>query len=114
MRASRDASERARISEDIVSALVAESDRVDAEGPLGPYDTTYSVPHQQDTDRVVVFDLLTVTIDDIVTQCRYPESARASLAETHRRIAAYRLAFYKGPIRDNIPLLEVDMQAGIA
>ena len=111
---SDDSVERRPLSDEVQRSLAAEAALIDAEGPLGPYDTTYSVPHQHDTDRVVVFDLLTVTIDDIITQCGYPESVRAELIKTHRRIAADMLRYYKGPINGNVPLLEETAQVGIA
>ena len=114
MRIPSDAIERRPLSDEVQRCLADEAALIDAEGPLGPYDTTYSVPHQHDMDRVVEFDLLTVTIDDIIAQCGYPERARAELTETHRRIAASMLRFYKGPINGSIPLLEATTQAGIA
>ncbi len=111
---SKGTAERRPLSEQVERDLAAEAALWNAEGPLGPHDTSYSIPHQQDIGRVVVFDLLKVTIDDIITHCGYPESASASLTETHRRIAANRLAYYKGPIEDNVPLLEATAQAGLA
>ena len=86
---------------EVLCLLDAEAAEWEAQGPLGAYDTTYSVPHQHE-DTVVEFDLLTVTIDDIITQCGYPESARARLTEAHRRIAAHMLRHYKGPINGSI------------
>ena len=62
---------------------------------------------------MVVFDLLTVTIDDIISQCGYPESARDNLAETHQRIARHLLAYYKGPIKNPVPLL-APVQVGVS
>lgn len=102
------------LSEESEGEFATESALVKAEGPLDPYDTSYSVPHQQDQGKVVVFDLLTVTIDDIIAQCGYPESAKDSLTEIHRRIAAHLLAYYKGPIKNPIPLLEATAQAGVS
>ena len=100
-------------SEDVLRMLEDESAEWDKNGPMGPYDTTYSVPHQYE-DGEVEFDLLTVTIDEIITRCGYPESARARLAETHRRLAAYRLSYYKGSINGKIPLLEATTPTGLA
>lgn len=102
------------LSEDLERELAAESALVKAEGPLGPHDTSYSVPHQQDHGKVVVFDLLTVTIDDIISQCGYPESARDNLAETHQRIAGQLLAYYKGPIKNPVPLPAAPAQVGVS
>ena len=72
---------RRRLRDEALRSLDAEAALIGREGPLGPYDTTYSVPHQHE-NRVVEFDLLTVTIADIIAQCGYPESARGRLAET--------------------------------
>ena len=113
MRDQSDTVERRPLSDEDQRCLAAEAALVDREGPLGPYDTTYSVPHQHDVDRVVKFDLLTVTIDDIIAQCGYPESARGRLADIHRRIAAHMLRYYKGPMKDALPLLEPTAQAGV-
>ena len=114
MRRSSDTVERRPLSDNVQHSLAAEAALIDEEGPLGPCDTSYSVPHQHDIDRVVVFDLLTVTIDDIITQCGYPESQRVELTEIHRRIAADMLRYYKGPINGSVPLLEATTQTGIA
>lgn len=90
-------------SDNVLRMLEDESAEWDENGPMDPYDTTYSVPHQHG-DGEVGFDLLTVTVDDIITRCGYPESARARLAEIHRRLAEYRLSYYKGPINGKVPL----------
>lgn len=100
-------------SENVLRLLEAESAEWDEKGPMDPYDTTYSVPHQH-RDGEVEFDLLTVTVDDIITQCGYPESARARLAKIHRRLAEYRLSYYKGPINGKVPLLEATTHTGVA
>ena len=113
MRDQSNTAERSRLRDEALRSLDAEAALISREGPLGPCDTTYSVPHQHE-DRVVEFDLLTVTIDDIIVQCGYPESARVGLAETHRRIAAYRLRYYKGPVNSAVPLLGPTTQAGVA
>ena len=102
-----------RLPTEVLRMLDAESAEWEAEGPLGAYDTTYSVPHQHQ-DTVVEFDLLTVTIDDIITQCGYPESAGARLTETHRWIAAHMLRHYKGPINGSVPLSEATTPTGVA
>ena len=100
-------------SEDVLGMLEAESAEWAENGPMGPYDTTYSVPHQHE-DWEVEFDLLTVTVDDIIAQCGYPESARARLSEIHRRLAECRLNYYKGPVNGRIPLLEATPHPGVA
>ena len=96
------------------AGLAAEAAVIRERGPLDPFDTTYTVPHQSDPDRVVEFNLLTVTVDDIIAQCGYPESARAWLVEVHHKVAAYRLAHYRGSIPDTVPLIDTRTQVGIA
>ena len=113
MRDPSEIAERSRVREEALRSLDAEAALISREGPLGPYDTTYSVPHQRE-DRVVEFDLLTVTIDEIIAQCGYPESAREELTETHRRIAAHMLRYYEGPVNGAVPLLDPTAQAGVA
>lgn len=95
------------------SGLAAEAALIHECGPLDPFDTTYTVPHQSDTDRVVEFNLLTVTVDDIIAQCGYPESARAWLLEVHHTVASYRLAHYRGLIPNVVPLVDMRTQVGI-
>lgn len=63
------------------------------------------VPHQQE-DRLIEFDLLTSTVDDIISRCGYPEYERSELAEVHGRLAEHGLQFYRGPRPERIPLLE--------
>ena len=113
MRDQSNIAERRRLRDEALRSLDAEAALISREGPLGPYDTTYSVPHQRE-DRVIEFDLLTVTIDDIITECGYPESARDSLAETHRRVAAHMLSYYRGPVNGTVPLLDPTAQPGVA
>ncbi len=85
--------------------LDKESERIDKEGPRGPYETVFYVPHQQE-NRLVEFDLLTATVDDIISRCGYSEEERSELAEAHRRMAEHDLRFYRGPLPESIPLLE--------
>lgn len=106
--------ERQALKDEALRSLDNEAALIDAEGPWDPYDTTYTVPHQADIGRVVEFDLRTVTIDQIIAQCGYPESARSELAEIHRRIASNMLHYHKGPIKGSVPLLEATPQAGVA
>lgn len=70
-----------------------------------PFDAIFWVPHQQE-GRMVQFNRLTVTIDDIVTVCGYPESERERLAVLHRRLAEEFLDDYRGPRFGPVPLLE--------
>ena len=85
--------------------LDEEAERMAEEGSGGPQDTVFYVPHQQE-DRLIEFDLLTSTVDDIISRCGYPEHERSQLAEVHRRLAEHGLQFYRGPRPERIPLLE--------
>lgn len=69
-----------------------------------PEDAIFWVPHQQQP-RMVKFNVLTSTIDDIITQCGYPESERKRLKLQHRRSAGAFLKDYVGPIEGKVPLL---------
>lgn len=55
---------------------------------------------------MVQFNRLTVTIDDIISRCGYPESERERLTVLHRRLAEEFLADYRGPRNGPLPLLE--------
>lgn len=68
-----------------------------------PEDADFWVPHQKEP-RMVKFNRLTSTIDEIVTQCGYHESERERLAEQHRRTAQAFLDAYQGPVDGPIPL----------
>ena len=114
MRGTNKMTESQSLSDEALHSLDDEAALIDAEGPWDPYDTTYTVPHQRDIGRVVEFDLRTVTIDDIIVQCGYPESARRELVEIHRRIASNMLHYHKGSIKRTIPLLEATLQTGVA
>lgn len=85
--------------------LDEEAERMAEEGSRGPHDTVFYVPHQQE-DRLIEFDLLTSTVDDIISRCGYSEHERSELAEVHRRLAEHGLQFYRGPRPERIPLLE--------
>jgi len=85
--------------------LDEEAERMAKEGSRGPHDTVFCVLHQQE-DRLIEFDLLTSTVDDIISRCGYPEHERSQLAEVHRRLAEHGLQFYRGPRPERIPLLE--------
>ena len=70
-----------------------------------PKDAIFWVPHQREA-RMVQFNRLTVTIDDIIARCGYPESERDRLAVLHRRLAEEFLDDYRGPRIGPVPLLE--------
>ena len=69
-----------------------------------PEDAVFWVPHQQEA-RMVEFNRLTSTIDEIITRCGYPESERERLTEQHRRTAEEFLRAYQGPVNGPIPLI---------
>ena len=68
-------------------------------------DAVFWIPHQQDIGRMVEFNTLTSSIEDIITQCGYPESERARLTAQHRRNAEDFLKRYQGPLEGPVPLL---------
>ena len=70
-----------------------------------PGDAICWVPHQRE-NRMVEFNRLTVTIDDIITGCGYPESERSRLTALHRQLAEEFLRDYRGPLIRPVPLLE--------
>ena len=92
--------------------LAAHSDLIDEEGPFDPYAPTFSVPHQHDIGRMVSFNPFTAAIDGIITQCGYPEGGRARLTEINRRIAAYRIAYYKRPAGAPFPATQRGSSGG--
>lgn len=85
--------------------------RIEEHGPYDRYDPTFWVPHQQDLGRMVEFNRLTVTIDDIIERCGYPETERARLTLQHRRTAEDYLKHYLGPLNGPVPLLETQSAA---
>ena len=86
--------------------LDAQAARIEEHAPYDCHDPTFWIPHQQDIGRMVRFNRLTVTIDDIIAQCGYPESERARLAAQHRRTAEEYLKYYRGPVGGSVPLLD--------
>ena len=70
-----------------------------------PGDAAFWIPHQRE-ERMVEFNRLTVTIDDIIARCGYPESERDRLAALHRQLAEEFLKDYRGPLIGPVPLLE--------
>lgn len=75
------------------------------DGYNNPGDAIFWVPHQQEA-RMVQFNRLTVTIDDIISRCGYPESERERLTLLHRRLAEEFMADYQGLRNVPVPLLE--------
>lgn len=77
---------------------------IDEHGPYDPYDSSFFVGHSRE-NRLVEFDALTSTIDDIMEQCEIPEEHREELTSLHRSCTRDFLRYYKGPIKGPIPLL---------
>jgi len=94
-----------RISVEDQRLLDAQAARIDQRGPYDRHDPTFWVPHQQDRGRMVSFDTLTATVDEIIARCGYPESERERLVRDHRDAAARFLQHYEGPIEGPVPLL---------
>lgn len=92
-------------SEEEKSALEAHAEHIDKHGPYDPNDSSFFVGHNRE-DRLVEFDALTSTIDDIMEQCEIPEEFREELTSFHRKCTEDFLRYYKGPVKGPIPLLD--------
>ena len=79
-------------------------DNMAGNGPFAPGDTLFAVGHHTE-DRLVWFDILTVTLDDIMSECGFPEEQREQHSSQHRFFAEYFLRHYEGPEK-TVPLLE--------
>lgn len=77
---------------------------IDINGPFAPGDTLFAVGHYAE-DRLVWFDLLTATLDDIMRECGLPENQRDLQRRECYHLARDFLRYYDGPER-NLPLLE--------
>ena len=77
-----------------------------------PEDADFWVPHQQQP-RMVKFNRLTSTIDEIIAQCAYPERERDRLTRQQHRTAVEFLKAYQGPITGPIPLIGEDLPTGV-
>lgn len=100
-----------RVSAEDERLLDAQAARIDRHGPYDRGDPTFWVPHQQDKGKMVQFDTLTATVDDIIVRCGYPESERPRLTRDHRDAAARFLQHFEGPIEGPVPLLGDDPPA---
>ncbi len=98
------ASKITAFSEEDDRILKAHSEHINQHGPYDPYDSSFFVGHSTE-DRLIEFDTLTATIDDIMKQCDIPEEYREELTELHRECTKDFLRYYKGPIEGPIPLL---------
>lgn len=79
------------------------ADLIDRHGPFAPGETRFATGHYAE-DRLVWFDLLKVTLDDIMRECGIPEEQRDQQREEYRGFAKYFLEHYEGSTR-NLPLL---------
>ncbi len=79
------------------------ADLIDRHGPFAPGETRFATGHYAE-DRLVWFDLLTVTLDDIMRECGIPEEHRQQQREEYRRFAECFLEHYDGPGKP-LPLL---------
>lgn len=77
---------------------------IDANGPFAPGDPMFAVGHYTE-DRLVWFDLLTATLDDVMRDCGFPEDQRELQRRECRYLARDVLRHHDGPER-NLPLLE--------
>lgn len=65
-------------------------------GPFARGDTMFGTGHHTD-NRLVWFDFLTVTLEDIMRECGIPEDRREQRREEYSEFAEYSLKYYEGP-----------------
>lgn len=90
--------------EHVRQGLEEYSDHIVKNGSFSSGDTLFATGHYTE-DRDVWFDILTVTLDDIMRDCGVPEEWREQRRLRYRRYAEYFLLHYDGPER-TVPLLE--------
>lgn len=73
-------------------------------GPFAPGDTTFAIGHYSE-DRLVWFDILFVTLDDIMRECAFPEDQRPKRRLLVRSFAKHFLRFHNVP-EGTLPLLQ--------
>lgn len=73
-------------------------------GPFAPGDTMFAIAHYSE-DRLVWFDILSVTLDDIMRECAFPEDQRPKRRMLGRSFAKHFLRFHNAP-EGTIPLLQ--------
>lgn len=88
-------------TERIEAEMVAE---IDEHGPFVSGETKFATGHFTE-DRLVWFDILTVTLDDIMRECAVPEEQREQRRLRYRRYAKEFLQHHDGP-EQTLPLLE--------
>ena len=77
---------------------------IEVNGPFAPGDTLFAVGHYTE-DRLVWFDLLTATLDDIMRDCGIPEDQRELQRRECHDLTRDFLRYHDGPKR-NPPLLD--------
>ena len=90
--------------EEIERGMEEYSDYITENGAFTPGDTLFATGHCTE-DRFVWFDILTVTLDDIMRECAVPEEKREQRRLRYRAFAEHFLEHYDGPER-TVPLLE--------
>ena len=88
-------------SERIESEMVAE---IQEHGSFAPGETRFATGHYTE-DRLVWFDILTVTLDDIMRECAVPEDQREQRRLRYHCYAKEFLQHHDGPEK-TLPLLE--------
>ena len=88
-------------SERIEAEMVAE---IEEHGPFASGETKFATGHYTE-DRLVWFDILTVTLDDIMRECAVPEEQRDQRRLRYRSYAKEFLQHHNGPEK-TLPLLE--------
>lgn len=90
--------------EDLDRLMWEYSDDIAKNGPFAPGDTLFATGHYTE-NRTVWFDILTVTLDDIMRECAFPEEQREQQRSRYRFFAEYFLRHHTGP-EETVPLLE--------
>ncbi len=80
------------------------SDYITENGAFAQGDTLFATGHCIE-DRDVWFDILTVTLDDIMRECAVPEEQREQRQLRYRVFAEHFLRHYDGPEK-TVPLLD--------
>ena len=90
--------------EELDGGLGKYSDHITESGAFARGDTWFATGHCTE-DRDVWFDILTVTLDDIMRECAVPEEQREQRRLRYRVFAEHFLQHYDGP-EQTVPLLE--------
>lgn len=88
-------------SERIESKMAAD---IEEHGSFAPGETMFANGHYTE-DRLVWFDILTVTLDDIMRECAVPEGQREQRRLRYRSYAKEFLQHHEGSEK-TLPLLE--------